>query len=329
MSLDPFPASDRWLPGQGGYAGALLGLQTDRQIQCGTPEEWSEAISAHFVRLNPSAVEGVAFTGRLQQVTRGAIRLTRVSGSAQTVIRGAREMRASADGRVFLNIQLEGEGVTRVADADVRTRIGGAALVPSDLPFELRFDRPFAQLCVDMDEAWLSSRLSRSPRDLAAVPLHLGHGLGRVLHAALEGLLIGDPSGDVSIYEDMFASALDHALREGRLAEPVGRPDPRAHTLRRVLAQEARAGSITPASIAARLNCSVRTLHSICQQQGTTFGRMLLAARLDAAAGLLATRSDRGDRVGAVAYACGFVDLSHFSRTFRQRFGCAPSEWRG
>lgn len=315
------------LPGLSGHG--LAGVTADTRIACDTPEAWSEAISTHFVRLAPSAVEGTAFAGRLQQVTRGAIRLTRVSGSAQCVRRAAREIRGSADGRVFLNIQLEGAGITRVGGLDVRTQIGAAALVPLDIPFELRFDQPFAQLCVDMDEAWLASRLSRSPRELAAVPLHLGLGLGRVVQAALEGLLIGDPGSDLPTYEDMFASALDHALRQGALGAPEAYPEARARTLRRVLAAEACDGAVTPAAIAAHLNCSVRTLHSLCQRQGTTFGRMLLAARLDAAAGLLAGRGERGDRISAVAYRCGFVDLSHFSRAFRQRFGCAPSQWRG
>ena len=35
------------------------------------------------------------------------------------------------------------------------------------------------------------------------------------------------------------------------------------------------------------------------------------------------------DRTGsAIAYAAGFADLSHFNRSFRQRYRCTPSNVR-
>ena len=33
-------------------------------------------------------------------------------------------------------------------------------------------------------------------------------------------------------------------------------------------------------------------------------------------------------RIADVAYRCGFVDSAHFSRSFRQRFGTSPREFR-
>jgi len=32
--------------------------------------------------------------------------------------------------------------------------------------------------------------------------------------------------------------------------------------------------------------------------------------------------------VGEIAYGRGFNDAAHFSRAFRERFGCSPREWR-
>jgi AraC family transcriptional regulator, positive regulator of tynA and feaB len=32
--------------------------------------------------------------------------------------------------------------------------------------------------------------------------------------------------------------------------------------------------------------------------------------------------------IGSIAFDWGFSDLSHFTRRFRQRFGCTPRDWR-
>jgi AraC-like DNA-binding protein len=36
----------------------------------------------------------------------------------------------------------------------------------------------------------------------------------------------------------------------------------------------------------------------------------------------------RGRPVGELAFAAGFNDLSHFSRAYRARYGCAPRDVR-
>jgi transcriptional regulator GlxA family with amidase domain len=35
-----------------------------------------------------------------------------------------------------------------------------------------------------------------------------------------------------------------------------------------------------------------------------------------------------GDRLAAIATACGFVDQSHLNRSFRRRIGVSPGMWR-
>jgi AraC-like DNA-binding protein len=52
--------------------------------------------------------------------------------------------------------------------------------------------------------------------------------------------------------------------------------------------------------------------------------RYLLETRLRVAREMLR----QGRSVTDTCYACGFNQLSHFSRTFSRRYGCAPSAWR-
>ena len=61
------------------------------------------------------------------------------------------------------------------------------------------------------------------------------------------------------------------------------------------------------------------------QTMGLSFGKFALRARLSFGAHLLRTT----DLVVAdVASRCGFVDASHFHRTFVKHYGCTPRRYR-
>jgi AraC-like DNA-binding protein len=82
---------------------------------------------------------------------------------------------------------------------------------------------------------------------------------------------------------------------------------------------------LTPADLAARFHVSVRTLQRRLRTGvGSSPQDLVLAARLEAAHSML--RSG-GKRVGEVAYAVGFEDLSHFAKRFRAAYGMPPSQF--
>lgn len=70
---------------------------------------------------------------------------------------------------------------------------------------------------------------------------------------------------------------------------------------------------------------SARTIHKYFSSQGTTPNRYLKSLRLRKAR-LLLQASDRGTTVTAVALKCGFANMGHFAKDYRQEFGEAPSD---
>ena len=71
----------------------------------------------------------------------------------------------------------------------------------------------------------------------------------------------------------------------------------------------------------------LRYLQKLFTARGTTCSRFIQSLRLDHAARLLSRRKlAKSDQpLSEIAYACGFRDYAHFSRTFHFRFGCTPS----
>jgi AraC-like DNA-binding protein len=80
--------------------------------------------------------------------------------------------------------------------------------------------------------------------------------------------------------------------------------------------------------IAASNRISPRYIRRLFQDEGTTFSDFVLGRRLEQAYRLLLGRAQPATTIGAIAYACGFCDLSYFNRTFRRRFGMTPTDLR-
>jgi AraC family transcriptional regulator, positive regulator of tynA and feaB len=85
---------------------------------------------------------------------------------------------------------------------------------------------------------------------------------------------------------------------------------------------------LTPRYVANRLGISVRTLQLRFKQIGQSFTHWLRDERLKACSVALRDENQRCLNISEIAYRWGFNDLSHFNKSFRERFGQTPTEWR-
>jgi AraC-like DNA-binding protein len=83
---------------------------------------------------------------------------------------------------------------------------------------------------------------------------------------------------------------------------------------------------LSPATVAAHFGISIRYLHRVFEETDKTFGQILLERRLLRCAGDLDASTDT--RISDVAFRWGFGDISHFNRSFLQRFGFSPRAYR-
>jgi AraC-like DNA-binding protein len=114
---------------------------------------------------------------------------------------------------------------------------------------------------------------------------------------------------------DAAEQARTRGLRAARLqaikddiADNLGRPDLSVH------------------AFAARHSVSARYVQRLFEESGCTFTQFVLEQRLTAAYKALAARPNVP--IFSIVYDLGFNDVSYFNRSFRQRFGCAPSDVR-
>jgi AraC-like DNA-binding protein len=86
--------------------------------------------------------------------------------------------------------------------------------------------------------------------------------------------------------------------------------------------------ALGPAEIAAAVNISTRYLHKLFEADHHTVSLYIKGLRLDRARRDLLDPRLAGRPVSAIAYACGFGDLSGFNRAFKQAYAVSPRELR-
>jgi AraC-like DNA-binding protein len=86
--------------------------------------------------------------------------------------------------------------------------------------------------------------------------------------------------------------------------------------------------SLTVTAVAQRQHVTPRYIHMLFETEGITFSEFVLGQRLTRTHRMLFDPRFADLNVSAIAFAAGFGDLSYFNRTFRRRFGAAPSELR-
>jgi AraC-like DNA-binding protein len=86
--------------------------------------------------------------------------------------------------------------------------------------------------------------------------------------------------------------------------------------------------TLSATAIAGRLGITPRYLRMLLEKTGRSFSEHLLEKRLDRAAAGMRDPHQQERRISAIAFECGFGDLSYFNRVFRRRYGQTPSDVR-
>ncbi len=96
-------------------------------------------------------------------------------------------------------------------------------------------------------------------------------------------------------------------------------------TLRLLLESYLQENGLTAHKVATLIDASPRTLRRRLANEGWTFSGLLDQVRYDAAKALL---SDVDVKMVDIAYALGYTDPSHFTRSFRRLTGVCPTAFR-
>lgn len=127
---------------------------------------------------------------------------------------------------------------------------------------------------------------------------------------------------------DLLALTLGAGREAAEMARMRGARAARLHAVRQEVERRLGEADLSVSSVAARHKISPRYLQQLFEESGDTFTRFVAERRLQKAYRLLVDPTRPDALVSSIAYDCGFADISHFNRVFRQRFGCTPRDVR-
>jgi AraC-like DNA-binding protein len=170
-----------------------------------------------------------------------------------------------------------------------------------------------------------------------AIPVPGDSGLGGVISNALRSVLAGadaDANTSASIPGMHIGEAVTN-LAAALVAELAGlTPDENAARtalmghIRTFIERNLTDPDLSPATVAAGVNISVRYLYKLFEQDGMTVSEWIRNRRLDNTLRDLADPWLTHRTIAGIGARWGFRDPTHLSRVFRTREGISPREFR-
>lgn len=289
---------------------------------------WVGAICEGFLEMSATSSRDADFHSSLASVSWGPVTVNEVRGSAQDVYRTRAAIARSRENFCYLLCKVDSAWSAVQAQRGVRLLPTDLVLVDSRERYEFHFpdraDTVSLQLRLDWLQRWLP--------DISAVAgrrIDGQQGWGRALSAFASQLtpnLAAAPPLPATLLIDQLGALLSMAAGPAANNVPSSQ-SMRLRILEHVRERHAEPG-LTAAAVAHELGISERTLHRSLAGGQQTFGRQLMACRMEVAALLLA--DPRFDRltVAEIGRRVGLLDASHFVRSCRAQLGATPGQLR-
>ncbi|MGP4029102.1 helix-turn-helix domain-containing protein [Actinomadura sp. 3N407] len=288
---------------------------------------WEEYNARALVGLTCSSYAEGGLLAQQTNLRVGGLRLADIQGNEHVIERTPRTCRDLPKESVFASLVLQGEAVFYHSGGCLTINAGNLILYDTARPYLFGFSTPMRKLLLDIPREMFAERF-RSPFLPAPIALSTDH--DSPASRALRSLLLG-------LAKERGPDGADDLALEllGKLAtERVGdRPASPTRLLHLVVAKDyierhLHDHGLSSGRIAAALGISVRHLSRVFEPEGLTPARYVMQRRLTKAKEDLADPTASHTTVAEIAHRHGFADQAHFTRVFRERFGCTPGAAR-
>ncbi|MEN3293415.1 MAG: hypothetical protein V7642_2668 [Burkholderiales bacterium] len=294
---------------------------------------WTDIACDVYVQLDCDAPSAEEFSGRLYHDTLGLMDVTRIACTPHSVRRTHRQIAKSTEDCFLVSWQQRGSSVIRQDQRETVLYEGDFCLYDSTRPYELAFAASFEQLILRFPRDLLRERLSAA-ENLTAIAVSGAKGTGALTSMMLQGLAQQMPTLEAAA-SPMVSNALLDMLAASFLSVPIPNVVSES-TLATFHKQQVRNyvlahlsdPELTISKIASSVGLSVSYLYQLFQDDPLTIGRLIWTWRLEKCWDALRDPALRNKRVSEIAFSWGFNDAAHFSRSFKERFGVSPRDFR-
>lgn len=308
-------------------------LRTDDVTQADRFAQWRHWISATFVPLECAPVGRGPFRGEVAHWELGDLLVSRVAAEAHLASRTRRMIALRDAGYYKVGLLTHGSCKLSQDGRDALLRPGDLAIYDCRRPYTMVFDEPHEMsfLMFPCDRLRLPTA---AVEEVLVTPVPSAQSTASLVAPFLRRLVANLEQPGEPVNSRLAGNVLD--LLATLFGERAGVTPADPAALRRSLLLSVHGWidahladpDLDPDTIARANHISVRYLHKLFQEQGTSVGswvreRRLANCRRDLADPALAQRG-----VHAIARSWGFDDAAHFSKIFKASYGQPPGAYR-
>lgn len=307
-------------------------LTTDGLPANGRAAAWGDLYATRMSHVEFTPSNKDKFDAELKFSHFGPVKLARLSVDNCSVER--KQSHIAHDTRRMYNFLLQAEGASTFhhCGKESHLREGDFVLCDTGLPHYFHTEGKSVTVMVRVGCDTLRTYLP-TPEQFCGQHLGRATGMTGAVAAMVRELTQGDREVG-PLYEDRVARyllemiSMSYTMGLDTLTDASAITWQRRKDVIQFIEANLRDPELSPASVSAGLRLSPRYLRTIFAPGGEKMSAYILRRRLEECARQMASAAWSAHTLTEIAFSWGFNSAAHFTRTFNEKFGMAPREYR-
>lgn len=300
----------------------------------GKQNMWRQAISETYFQLDVRFASHERFEGRLSSWQLGNVTLSHLQSAPAAYHRLAQHLQhLPGDDAFLLTLPMDQPVAFNQMQRQLTCQAGHFLLELSHEPYRFSYERANRLWVLKIPHPIMSQHIHLPERYVAQHwSGHEGVGmlLQQYLHMCGQQLQYNTDAASRQLMGKQLLELFTHLVQQSEQRLLTTTSDTRRSHLQRIehyVRHHLEDPELNPQQVADACHISVRYVHDLFGDTGTTFGQWLKQERLQRAHHIL-THTPFNDTLATLAYRVGFTDQANFSRAFKQQFNLTPKAIR-
>lgn len=295
--------------------------------------EWlQDIISREYTKVEVIPHTSINLFNEMSLYALDKLRLTVVRSNALTIKRIKHEPYHVSQDNYLGVILLSGQYHLAQGAHEVSLNPGDMTIYDATLPHQISCSQSFSKILITIPRAMMRARLS-GVEHCTALRIPGNQGIGAVTANFIRNVLqesenINDWSVPALSEQSLNLFTLSLASLNAQSYSLSRSRSSALQSIKHFVESHLSNSTLDTAMVVNGTGFSARYINELLRDNDISLMRYILQKRLEKCSKDLLSVLHRNQNISEVAMNWGFNDLSHFSRTFKQKYGCTPNQYR-